>query len=280
MKLPPFRLAENPGPFTLDGTRSYRVGRRKAVLLDPGPALDSHADALLELVRGAEELTIGLTHGHGDHCGGLDNLLARLATHRPGLPVDVVGPGHPRARPLTRGELLVTDEGSLSFLPTPGHTRDHGSYFWREEGFLFAGDLVLGEGTTTWVGEYQEAVADYLASLTDAAALEPRVLLPTHGPALLDVPGSLQMYRRHRLARVDAARAALTRLEVGMALKPEQPKPQGNAVVHQVAREVYGSEILQGPVGWAALSSTAALLHHVGLPVAPQDFVTGDAQEA
>ncbi|MEX2526307.1 MAG: MBL fold metallo-hydrolase [Gemmatimonadota bacterium] len=280
MDLPPFRLADNPGPFTLDGTRSYRVGRRKVVLLDPGPALDSHGSALLGFLHEAEALTIALTHGHGDHCGGLDVLLARLGSHMPGLPVEVVGPGHARARPLNLGELLFTDQGSLSFLPTPGHTRHHGSYFWRETGVLFAGDLVLGEGTTTWVGEYQEAVADYLESLNDVGALKPRVLLPTHGPPLLDVPGILHEYRRHRLARVDAARAALTRLEVELAMKADHPKPQGVALVHRVAQDVYGSEIVRGPVGWAALSSTAALLHHVGLPVAPEDFVPGHAQEA
>lgn len=256
------------------------MGRRNVVLVDPGPALDSHGHALLEFLCEAEELTIALTHGHRDHCGGLDDLLVRLGTHRPGLPVEVVGSGHPRARRLNRGDLLFTDQGSLSFLPTPGHTRHHGSYFWRENGILFAGDLVLGEGTTTWVGEYPGAVAHYLESLKEVRALKPRALLPTHGPPLLDVPEVLDQYRSHRLARVDAARAALTRLEVEWAMKEEDPKPLGTAMLQRVAQEVYGSQILHGPLGWAALSSTAALLHHVGLSVAPQNFIPTHAQEA
>src|SRR5579875_3458867 len=39
--------AANPGPLTLSGTNSYLVGRDPAWLIDPGPSLPDHVDALL-----------------------------------------------------------------------------------------------------------------------------------------------------------------------------------------------------------------------------------------
>src|SRR5256885_15271072 len=55
--------APNPGPFTLDGTRTYLID--DGAVLDPGPAIESHVDALAAAMPHLR--TIFITHRHGDH---------------------------------------------------------------------------------------------------------------------------------------------------------------------------------------------------------------------
>src|ERR1700735_3751878 len=60
--------ADNPGPFSLTGTNSWIVGRDPAWLIDPGPALSEHIDALsAELSARGGAGAIILTHDHYDH---------------------------------------------------------------------------------------------------------------------------------------------------------------------------------------------------------------------
>lgn len=70
--------AGNPGPFTLTGTNSWLVGRDPAWVIDPGPALDDHLDALAAAlaVRGGLG-GVALTHDHPDHAEGVAGLLER-----------------------------------------------------------------------------------------------------------------------------------------------------------------------------------------------------------
>src|ERR671938_420501 len=71
--------AANPSPYTLDGTNTWVVGRDPAWVVDPGPALDAHLDAVAAQVaaRGGAG-GIALTHDHADHAEGLDALRSRL----------------------------------------------------------------------------------------------------------------------------------------------------------------------------------------------------------
>jgi glyoxylase-like metal-dependent hydrolase (beta-lactamase superfamily II) len=60
-------LANNPSPFTFTGTQSFIVGRGEVALIDPGPDLAEHVDALLAAVRGERIAAILCTHTHRDH---------------------------------------------------------------------------------------------------------------------------------------------------------------------------------------------------------------------
>ncbi|HEV2062696.1 MAG TPA: MBL fold metallo-hydrolase, partial [Solirubrobacteraceae bacterium] len=57
--------ANNPGPFTLSGTNTWLIGREPCWIVDPGPALDEHAEAVAaEAARRGGAAAIVLTHGH------------------------------------------------------------------------------------------------------------------------------------------------------------------------------------------------------------------------
>ncbi len=70
----PFRLnsrvrrlvAPNPGVMTGPGTNTYLLGDDEVAVLDPGPAIPAHIDAILD-AAGERIRWIVCTHTHPDH---------------------------------------------------------------------------------------------------------------------------------------------------------------------------------------------------------------------
>jgi len=233
--------AANVGPFTLDGTHTFLVGRLDVAVIDPGPEMESHLGALLSILEGARRVRILVTHWHDDHAGLSEALAAELG----GLPVH--GPGPLASVPLVDGDRIETDEGILVAVGTPGHAQDHLAFHWPEAAAVFAGDLVLGTGDTTWVGEYPGCVADYLASLDRLRGLGAGVAYPSHGPPVLEVGACLDRYESHRRARIAQVAEAL-------ALRPD-------STAGELAVEIYPD--VPGGLGGAALASLEVILHHL-----------------
>jgi glyoxylase-like metal-dependent hydrolase (beta-lactamase superfamily II) len=240
---PRFLVAGNGGPFTLDGTRTYLVGRRRVAVIDAGPEGDEHVTAVAEAVGDADEVSVVVTHGHRDHAPAAFALAERLG-------VEVWGPEGLETvdRHLSHGDALDTDQGELVAIATPGHARHHVALHWPARRALFAGDLLLGRGATTWVGEYAGCVADYLASLERIRALALDVIYPAHGPPLEDPAEALARYESHRLERIRQVEEALAR-------RPDVEE-------RELVELVYGGSIASG-LEEAALRSVRALMDHV-----------------
>jgi glyoxylase-like metal-dependent hydrolase (beta-lactamase superfamily II) len=240
---PPFLNAGNAGPFTLDGTRTYRVGLGDTVLLDPGPDVERHVRALVVWVEDAARVRVLLTHGHDDHAGSARTVAGALGC-------EVLGPSGVDGvdTVLDDGAVVDTDRGELVALDTPGHAAHHLCFRWPGREALFAGDFFLGEGDTTWVGEYPGCVADYLASLDRVRRVAPAVIYPTHGPAIEDVAATLDRYEAHRRERI-------RQVEEALAAHPD-------ADVDELFVAVYGRATPPG-TGEAARMSLRALVEYV-----------------
>lgn len=192
--------AGNPGPFTLTGTNTYVVGQGPCWVVDPGPALDAHMDAVAGAVaaRGGAA-GIVLTHDHPDHAEAVPVLVRRFG----GVPVAATR--HPADTMLADGDAI----GPFTVVATPGHAPDHVSFV--AGGEAFTGDAVLGEGSV-FVAPDPGALRGYLAGLERLRALDLTRLWPGHGPVVDDPAAKLEQYVSHRL---DRERRLVAALEAG-----------------------------------------------------------------
>jgi glyoxylase-like metal-dependent hydrolase (beta-lactamase superfamily II) len=196
--------ADNPGPLTLTGTNTWVVGRDPAWVIDPGPALPEHLDAVAAEVQARGGAGgIAITHSHADHIEGAPALSERL-----GVPIGAEG-------------------APFDAIPLPGHADDHVVYVAGRA--AFTGDAVLGEGSVFVSGRLNE----YLAGLRRLRALELAVLCPGHGDEVWDPAAKLDQYLAHRAERERMLREALARgvrdeealLDAAWADAPPQVRP-------------------------------------------------------
>lgn len=182
--------AANPGPLTLSGTNTWVVGRDPAWVVDPGPSLAEHVDAVLAAgdARGGIG-GVALTHDHPDHA----EAAADVARRAGGVPV-AAGRWPDADVGLTTGTRL----GPLEAIPVPGHAPDH--YCFAVGTACLTGDAVLGEGSV-FIAPDPGALRGYLDGLRRLRERGFAVLLPGHGPPVTDVAERLDGYVAHRLER-------------------------------------------------------------------------------
>ncbi len=202
-------LAPNPSPLTLEGTNTYIVfGGTGAIAIDPGPADDGHASAIVAAAarRGATINAIAVTHGHPDHAPGAAILHART-----GAPVY----GHasatfPRDRVVGEGARITAGDASLDVCDAPGHARDHLVFAFAPEAALFTGDVVVGRGTVVIAppgGDMRTYQATLARLRRDYA--EARTIYGGHGERVDEPRAKLDEYIAHRAMRERELLAAL-----------------------------------------------------------------------
>jgi glyoxylase-like metal-dependent hydrolase (beta-lactamase superfamily II) len=207
-------VANNPGPFTFTGTGVYIIGHGDVCVIDPGPDLADHFEALKQALEGETVSHVLVTHSHMDH-SPLAHPLARwagcsvLASGEVALPaqseVRLEAGDDTRFRPdsaLHDGTLIEGDGWTIEAIATPGHTSGHMCYALKEENCLFSGDHIMGWSTTV-ISPPDGDMDAYLTSLEKIAEREFATIWPTHGPPITDPAPFVAAYRDHRLDRED-----------------------------------------------------------------------------
>jgi glyoxylase-like metal-dependent hydrolase (beta-lactamase superfamily II) len=190
-------VAPNAGPLTGAGSNTYLVGVDEIVVVDPGPDVASHVDAIVGC--GGDRIRwIAVTHSHDDHAGGAAALAAATGA-------EVLAYGT-----IDEGFELEATEFRLEALHTPGHSPDHLCYLLEEERMLFSGDTVI-DGSTVVIAPPAGDMAAYLASLERLSSrrLRLRRIAPGHGHLIEDPAPRLAEYLAHRLEREAQIVAAL-----------------------------------------------------------------------
>jgi glyoxylase-like metal-dependent hydrolase (beta-lactamase superfamily II) len=229
-------VAPNPGRMTGPGTNTYLIGTRELVVLDPGPAVDSHLEAIVAAVAGARVVAVAVTHTHRDHSPGATPLRARLAAPLVGQRARHAAFQDPDFAPdalADEGLRLATDAGELVAVATPGHASNHVCWHHPARRLLYSGDHVLGSVSPVILPPDGD-MGEYLDSLARLRRLDLGAFAPGHGPLVPDPAATIDALVRHRLARearVVAALGALGRASL-QALLP--------AVYHDVAADLHG----------------------------------------
>ena len=202
-------LAHNPSAFTYYGTQTYLIGDDEVAVIDPGPDLPEHLEALKEAIAARPVVAIMCTHTHRDHSPA-----ARPLAEMTGAPIigcaplalETVGPRADAAfdgdyqpdRVLSDAEVLEVDGKPVTAVATPGHTSNHLCFAY--EGALLTGDHVMGWSTTVVVPPDGD-MADYMASLDKLRRRDDRIYYPAHGPPVTNPAQYVRHLVGHRMQR-------------------------------------------------------------------------------
>ncbi|MEE8513115.1 MAG: MBL fold metallo-hydrolase, partial [Gammaproteobacteria bacterium] len=215
-------VARNPSPFTWRGTGTYIVGRGRVAVLDPGPDLHDHVDALLRALAGETITHLLITHTHRDHSPACRAVQATTGARTYGFGphgcgridagVQVEEGADNEFDPDVRvidGEVVQGDGWSFECIHTPGHTSNHMCYQLREQKVLFSGDHVMGWSSTI-ISPPDGDIAAYLASLALLLERDDACYWPTHGPCITDPKPLVRALIDHRLQRAEQILACLS----------------------------------------------------------------------
>jgi len=202
-------LAHNPSAFTYYGTQSYLLGEREVAVVDPGPDLPEHLDALREAIGDRKLVAIMCTHTHRDHSPAARPLADRTGAPIVGcapLALETVGPradasfdgDYAPDRVLQEGETIEVDGKTVTAVATPGHTSNHLCYAYGDA--LFTGDHVMGWSTTVVVPPDGDMAA-YMASLDKLRQREDRIYYAAHGDAVTNPQQYVRHLMGHRMQR-------------------------------------------------------------------------------
>lgn len=206
--------APNPGVMTGPGTNAYVIGEQSLALIDPGPALAEHIEALLRLV-GTHLRWVLCTHTHQDHSPAAQAVRAATGAQVIGMPAPDDGRQDPNFAPdrvMRDGEPLEAPGFVLRAIHTPGHASNHLCYLLEEERLLFTGDHVM-QGSTVVINPPDGNMSAYLASLDKVLALDVARFAPGHGHVIETPHDEVRRLIKHRLGREQKVLAALQKLQ-------------------------------------------------------------------
>jgi glyoxylase-like metal-dependent hydrolase (beta-lactamase superfamily II)/8-oxo-dGTP pyrophosphatase MutT (NUDIX family) len=237
--------APNPGFMTGPGTNTYLIETDEGfAVIDPGPAIDEHVNALLAHTGGRIRWIL-TTHTHMDHSPAARLLKERTGAQVFGMPApDAVRqdrdfqPDHV----LKHGEAVQLGGHALRAIHTPGHASNHLCYLLEDERLLFTGDHIM-QGSTVVINPPDGDMMAYLESLAQLKQLDVAYLAPGHG-FLMDNPHqTVDRLLAHRLRREHKVVKALDKL--------------GSATIDELVPVVYDDV----PVQRHAMASRSLLAH-------------------
>lgn len=215
--------------FTLQGTNTYIVGTgSKRIIIDTSGGEPEWAELLSSVLesQGISLSHVLLTHWHGEHTGGVPDLL-RLYPHLE----DSIYKNEPEngQQNITDGQIFCVEGATIRCIHVPGHSTDHMCFILEEEQAMFTGDNILGHCITAI-----EDLGIFMSSLEKMAAQGCRTGYSAHGVVIDDLPskiaGELSQKRRREK-------------QVLLALDRQRNCGQKCLPVKEIVTQIHGSEL-------------------------------------
>ena len=238
--------APNKGVMTGPGTNSYVVGTKEVALIDPGPEIDTHIEAVIHLF-GERLKWVLVTHTHRDHSPAARILADRTGAELIGNVIENDGyqdTSFQNARFIGQDECIEPPEFTIRAVLTPGHVSNHVCYYLEEDQILITGDHIMG-GSTVVIVPPAGNMKDYIESLELLSKYEIAFIAPGHGDVIENPQAEIRHLIAHRLGREKKVIDAL--------------KLIGPASVEELVTVVY-TDVDENLHTWAAKSLHAHLL--------------------
>ncbi|CAG8897951.1 unnamed protein product [Penicillium egyptiacum] len=200
-------LGQNAGKFTLQGTNTYIVGTGQyRLIIDTAQGFREWAD-LLDVTLSDRSIALShvfLTHWHGDHTGGVPDLIRMYPDLADGIYKN--SPEHGQ-NPIEDGQIFKVEGATIRAVHGPGHSEDHMCFVLEEEDAMFTGDNVLGHGTSA-----VEQLGLYMETLRKLQSQGCKTGYPAHGAVIPDLNGRIATELAQKARRENQCLTALGRI--------------------------------------------------------------------
>jgi glyoxylase-like metal-dependent hydrolase (beta-lactamase superfamily II) len=184
---------------------------------------------LVEKTLKSTEITLShvlLTHWHGDHTGGVPDLLRLF----PNLE-DSIYKNEPETgqQNITDGQIFQVEGATVRAVHVPGHSEDHMCFVLEEENAMFTGDNILGHGTSA-----VEDLPTFMKSLQKMHDQGCKIGHSAHGATIDDLPSKITKELSQRLRR---------ERQVMQALGKVRSRGEKSVSVSDLVTEIYGKSL-------------------------------------
>jgi len=203
-------VAPNPSMMTGPGTNTYLFGVEEIAVLDPGPIISRHLEAI-QRIADAPIRWILVTHTHPDHSPAASVLAKETGAELIGIPAPVGAHQDESFQPdrvLADGDPLISNEFTIRAVHTPGHASNHVCFHHEATNWVFTGDHVI-DGSTVVINPPDGNMKQYIESLRRLRSMGCAALAPGHGEVIHDPERAIDWIIEHRLEREARVVAAL-----------------------------------------------------------------------
>ena len=154
-------------------------GDDRALLIDAGAWMPHLAETVAKLTD--KPVSVVLTHGHGDHVGGVigfpecwihpaDTIMIGEGARHYGIKVHL----------LSEGEVIDLGGRQIEVLATPGHTSGSVTFFDKERGYGFSGDAFGSTNLLLFTNSFRTLIGTLDRTIAYMKANDIKILYPGH----------------------------------------------------------------------------------------------------